>query len=107
MSPHIIVDLNELQATLKRLNRAYRNKRNNERPLVSRNKREGWLFIRVKTLSAKGPSRICIRTKVEELALRNRKRTGAQYFAPKYKYRSKARLEAEMAAIGTRMVERS
>lgn len=104
MSPHIMIDLNELHATLKRLNLAYRNKRFNERLLVSRNKREGWLFIRVKTLSAKGPSRICLRTKEKVLALRNRKHTGTQYIAPKRKYRSKARLEAEMAAIGARMV---
>lgn len=106
MSPHIIIDLNELHQALKALNREFHFERHNNRPLVSRNKREGWFMIRVKTLSATGPGRICLRTTQPTLALRNRKKTGMQYFSPKYRYRTKAQLEAAMTAIGTRMIEK-
>jgi hypothetical protein len=99
MSTQITVELDALRAgaklfarkcdnferELQNLTKRFRDARNNERRLTSRNKREGWYMSRQhsqvidpKTLRFKYPGRKVFRTPLKEWALRYRKQTGAQ-----------------------------
>lgn len=99
MSPQYMVNLAKLrhdadkfargwsdfERMLANMNKRFRDVRNNERVLVSRNKREGWYMTRLKTLGAKGSSRLHFRTNSKAWALRYRKQTGAQIVRVKEK----------------------
>jgi hypothetical protein len=70
---------------LKNLNQRHRDIRNNERMLVSRNKREGWYSARHKSQRINPKTKMfesvcakCFRIHSKAWALRYRKQTGAQ-----------------------------
>lgn len=111
MTPIIAVELAETRSSARRFERGYRQlereltnlniythgAKSNERPLASRNKREGWYTARVRKFRG---GRYCLRGFDKELALRYRKQSGTQLMF------IKPRTEREMSAIGARMVSK-